>query len=161
MKKKFWVGTKNLRSVGEPETQHFFSWPYHKIPNWCFTDFLRYYSALDSVKLEANKGDMSYFYKQEEVNNLWYEPQHDKTNRMICPPSEMRISLGICPFWPESSLSTWRNHRSLATHWAYSEDSGWSESSLPRLIWVFTGHTGHYAGFVMRQLSIISLVWLL
>ena len=33
------------------------------------------------------------------------------------------ISLGIHPVWSESSLSAWRNLRSLATRWAHSEDS--------------------------------------
>ena len=53
--------------------------------------------------------------------NHKYEPQHDKTNKMACVPSE-----NICPVW-----SGWRKLGSLATHWAHSENSdqtGWSES---------------------------------
>ena len=37
-------------------------------------------------------------------------------------PAKTQISLGICPVWSESSLSTWRKHGSLATHclrWAH------------------------------------------
>ena len=55
-------------------------------------------------------------------------------------PAKTPISLGIRPVWSEYSLSPWRNIKSLATHWAHSEDSDqtgrmgirpvWSESSL-------------------------------
>ena len=47
---------------------------------------------------------------------------------------------GIRPVWSVSSLPAWRKLGSLATHSVNSEDSdqtGW----MPRLIWVFTGHT--------------------
>ena len=79
-------------------------------------------------------------------------------------PAKTQSSLGIRPFWSESSLSPWRKLGSLATHWMHSEDSdqtgrmlsAWrklgslathwmhSEDSdqtgrMPRLIWVFTG----------------------
>ena len=50
-------------------------------------------------------------------------------------PAMTLVSVGICPVWSESSLCAWRKCRSLATHWAHSEDSdktGW----MPRLIWV-------------------------
>ena len=50
------------------------------------------------------------------------------------------------PVWSESSLSAWRKLRSLATHWAHSEDS-----DRNGLIWVFAGRTCHFVGFVMRQ----------
>ena len=40
----------------------------------------------------------------------------------------------------QSSLSTWRNHGSLATHWAHSEDSD-QTGRMPKLILVFAGHT--------------------
>ena len=55
-------------------------------------------------------------------------------------PAKTQISLGIHPVWSESSLSAWRKLGSLATDWVHSEDSdqiGW----MPRLIWVFAGHT--------------------
>ena len=55
-------------------------------------------------------------------------------------PAKTQISLGICPVWSESSLSTWRSLGSLATHWAHSEDSD-QTGQMPRLIWVFTGRT--------------------
>ena len=63
---------------------------------------------------------------QNEMLNIAFEPPRDKTS--------------IYPVWSESSLSAWRKLGFLATHWAHSEDSdqtGW----MPRLIWVFAGHT--------------------
>ena len=55
-------------------------------------------------------------------------------------PAKTQISLGIRPVWSESLLSAWRNLGSLATHWAYSVDSD-QTGQIPRLIWVFAGHT--------------------
>ena len=70
----------------------------------------------------------------------WFEPWHDKTNKVTVPLAKTQISPGSRPVWSESSLSAWRNLGSLATHWVHSKDSdqtGW----MPRLIWVFAGHT--------------------
>ena len=68
------------------------------------------------------------------------EPRHDKTNKVSVRPVKTQISLGIRPVWSESSLSAWRKHGSLATHWAHSEDSD-QTGRMPRLILVFAGHT--------------------
>ena len=82
-----------------------------------------------------------------------YEPPHDKTNKMTVCPAKTQISLGIRPVWSESLLcAQWvaKDPSFLHLH-ADSEDSdqtGW----LPRLIWIFTGHTRHFVGFVMRWL---------
>ena len=57
----------------------------------------------------------------------------------------------------QSSLSAWRKLGSLATHWAHSEDSDQTER-MPRLIWVFAGHTCHFLGFVMRWLKCYILL---
>ena len=46
----------------------------------------------------------------------WFEPRHEKTNKMTVRPAKTQISLGIRPVWSESSLSTWRKLGSLATH---------------------------------------------
>ena len=69
-----------------------------------------------------------------------FEPSHDKTNNVAVRPAKTQISLGICPVWSESSLSTWRKLGSLATHWVPSEDSD-QTGRMPRLIWVFAGRT--------------------
>ena len=68
------------------------------------------------------------------------EPRHDKTNKVTMRPAKTQISLGIRPVWSESSPSAWRKLGSLPTHWAHSEDSG-QTGRMPRLIWVFAGHT--------------------
>ena len=52
-------------------------------------------------------------------------------------PAKTQISLGIRPVWSESSLSAWKT---LATHWAHSEDSD-QTGLMPRLIWVFAWRT--------------------
>ena len=80
------------------------------------------------------------------------EPPHDKTNKMRARPAKTQISLGIRPVWSESSMSAWRKLRSLATHWAHSEDSD-QTGRMPMLIWVFAGRTVHIVGFVMRRLN--------
>ena len=72
-----------------------------------------------------------------------FEPPHNKTNKMAkwhVRPAKTHISLGICPVWSESSLSTWRKLGTLATHWAHSEDSD-QTGRMPRPIWVFVGRT--------------------
>ena len=66
--------------------------------------------------------------------------------------AKTQISLGIHPVWSESSLSAWRKLRSLATHWAHSEDSD-QTGRMPRLIWVFAWRTCDFVGFVTRQLK--------
>ena len=66
-------------------------------------------------------------------------------------PAKTRISLGIHPVWSEPSLCTLRIVKDPRFLHADSEDSdqtGW----MPRLIWVFAGHTGHFVGFVMGRL---------
>ena len=77
------------------------------------------------------------------------EPPHDKTTKWHVHPAKTQISLGICLVWSESSLSAWRKLGSLATHWVNIEDS----DQMPRLIWVFAGHTCYFAGFVTRWLN--------
>ena len=57
-----------------------------------------------------------------------------KPTKWMCAQRRLR------PVGSESSLSTWRKLRSLATHWAHSEDSDQS-GRMPRLIWVFAGRT--------------------
>ena len=84
------------------------------------------------------------------------EPPQDKTNKMMCAQQRLRSAWASTQS-DQSSLSAWRNLGSLSTHWVHSEDSdqtGW----MPRLIWVFTGRTGHFVGFVMRRLKCLWLV---
>ena len=84
-----------------------------------------------------------------------YKQQHAKTNKMSVRPAKTQISLGICPVWSEASLLAWKKLGSLATHCVHSEDSD-QTSRMPRLIWVFAGHT-HFVRFVMSWLISLSL----
>ena len=85
----------------------------------------------------------------EFIANVWLTDTKQLSRLMTKPtkwhvrPAKTQISLGIRPVWSESSLSAWRKLGSLATHWAHSEDSD-QTGRMPRLIWVFAGHTCHY-----------------
>ena len=71
-----------------------------------------------------------YFY------STWFEPRHDKTNKMSVLPAKTRISLGIRPVWSESSLcAQWVAKDPSFLH-ADSEDSDQTGR-----IWVFAGRT--------------------
>ena len=63
--------------------------------------------------------------------------------------------ISIRPVWSESSMIAWRKIGSWATQWVHSEDSdqtGW----LPRLTWVFEGHTCHFVGFFHAAAHILN-----
>ena len=79
---------------------------------------------------------VSEFQEQESQNyfSSW------QTNKMTVRPLKTQISLGIHPVRSESLLSAQRNHGSLATYWANSEDSDHT-GGMPRLIWLFARHT--------------------
>ena len=66
-------------------------------------------------------------------------------------PAKTQISLGIRPIWSESSLCTpWiaKDQIFLRAVREDSDQTGW----MPRLIWVFAGHTCHFVSFVMTCL---------
>ena len=73
-------------------------------------------------------------------------------------PAKTLISLGIRPVWSESLLSAWRNHVSIATHWAHSGDSD-QTGRTPRLIWGLVERTCHFVGFIKVWLISILLAW--
>ena len=75
----------------------------------------------------------------------------DKTNKMICTPAKTQTSLGICPVWSESLQCTQCVAEDPMFLHADSKNSD-QTGRMPRLIWVFTGHIGHFVGFVMRWL---------
>ena len=78
------------------------------------------------------------------LSYLWAASWQNQQNDVH--PAKTQISLGICPVWSESSLSAWRKLRSLATHWAHSEDAD-AQADLS-LRWAHS----HFVGFVMRWL---------
>ena len=98
-----------------------------------------------------------FFFHFDTISSFWTIWAMTKPTKWSVCPAKTQISLGICPVWSESSLSTWRKLWSLATHWAHSEDSD-QTGRMPRLIWVFTGHTCHFIGFVLRRLS-YQFIW--
>ena len=66
-------------------------------------------------------------------------------------PTKTQISLGIRPVCSEFLLcSQWVAKVPSFLH-ADSEDSD-QTGRMPRLIWVFAGHTYYFVGFVMVQL---------
>ena len=101
---------------------------------FCFVDFYRMMTPGSATKVLLTR----------------IEPRYDKTNKVSVRPVKTQISLGIRPVRSESSQSAWRNIRSLATHWAHSEDSD-QTGRMPRLIWVFAG-LNHFVDFVMSWL---------
>ena len=84
-----------------------------------------------------------------------YEPRHDKTNKITCPPAKTQISLGICLVWSEPLLCILMVAKDqMHMDSEDSDQTGQSEDSdqtgrMPRLIWVFAGHTYHFVGFVI------------
>ena len=79
-----------------------------------------------------------------------------KSTKWHVRPAKTQINLGICPVWSESSLSIWGKLRSLAIIRVTIEASD-QTGRMPRLIWVFAGHKGHFVGFVMRWLILLCL----
>ena len=61
------------------------------------------------------------------------------TNRHV-RPAKTQIYLDIRPVWSAFAVRMKKACRSLATHWAHSEDSD-PTGRMPRLIWVFAGRT--------------------
>ena len=71
-----------------------------------------------------------------------YEPQHYKTNKMTCAPSEDSDQPGHPP-------SQWVAEDPMFLH-ADSEDS-YQTGRMSRLIWVFAGRRDHFVGLVVRR----------
>ena len=64
------------------------------------------------------------------LNEMWFEPPHDKTNKMTCAP---------------------RDESSLCAQWVAKDPGFFMQTAktdqMPRLIWVFAGRTGHFVKF--------------
>ena len=64
-----------------------------------------------------------------------------KPTKWLCTHWRFRSAwASICPVWSEYLLSAWRKLGSLAAYWVHSEGSDQTRR-MPRLIWVFAGHT--------------------
>ena len=80
------------------------------------------------------------------IQKTWHnEPPRDKTNKMVCAPSKDSDQPGHPPslirVFAVCSMGSWGPNVSSCGQ------------RMPRLIWVFAGHTGHFVDFVMRQLK--------
>ena len=84
-----------------------------------------------------------------------YEPQYDKTTKTTCASSEDTDQ----PRQPFSRIRLFavgmKKPRVLRYRYSAqpigSDQTGW----MPRLIWVFAGRIGHFAGFVMLRLNYV------
>ena len=102
-------------------------------------------SVIHTFKLEYLWGHLT------NLDQILYEPPHDKTKKVTVHPAKTQISLGIRPAWSESSLcAQWVANYPSFLH-ADSEGSD-QTGRMPRLIWVFAERTCHCVGFVMRRL---------
>ena len=97
-------------------------------------------------------------YLSQCLGSLWYclkgKTERKTSMSMTKPtkwlgPAKTQISMGICPVF-ESSLCAQLVAKDPRFLHADSEDSD-QTGQIPRLIWVFTGSTGHFVGFVMLQ----------
>ena len=82
-------------------------------------------------------------FEEMYVDKLYMSHIMTKLTKWHVHPAKTQICLGIRPYWSEASLSPWRKFWSLATQRAHSDDSD-QTGQMPRLIWVFTGHTCHF-----------------
>ena len=82
----------------------------------------------------------------------WQNQQND------CAQWSLRSAwiVSFRPVWSESSLCAQWVAKDPRFHQADSEDSD-QTGRMPRLIWVFTGCTGHLVGFVMRRLTCVLM----
>ena len=64
----------------------------------------------------------------------------DKTNKMMCAPSNDSDQPGICPAWSEFAVC------SVAKHPRFLQ------ADSKELIWVFAGRIGHFVGFIVLRL---------
>ena len=70
---------------------------------------------------------------------LWYEPWHDKTNKVTVRPAKTQISLGIRPVWSVYSVR-------MKKAWVLSYPL-----SPQRRLWSWRLAHSHFVGFVCRS----------
>ena len=77
---------------------------------------------------------------------MWFEPPHDKTNKMACAQQGLRSAWASAQS-DQSSLSAWRNLRSFATHWVHSEDSDQTYFSVLSILSLWFKHIQNFKPF--------------
>ena len=113
---------------------------YHNLMRWLIKGLVYFSEIEESIECKGVNSPSS---------QLWLSWLMTKPTNWPVGPAKTQISLGICPVWSESSLCAQWVAKCPSFHHADSEDSdqtGW----MPRLIWVFAGHTCHSVGFVMK-----------
>ena len=83
------------------------------------------------------------------ISSSLHMQRHAKNG--LCPQGRLR-SVWASAQSDQSSLCAWRSLGSLDILRVPSKGSR-QTVQMPRLIWVFAGRTGHFAGFVMQQLK--------
>ena len=81
-----------------------------------------------------------------------FAPPHNKTNKMACAPSEDSDQ----PRHPPSLIRVFvvRMKKALVLSYPLSASEDFDQTwRKPRLIGVFTGHTCHFVGFVIKWLN--------
>ena len=86
--------------------------------------------------------DERFSHDVNQVLIILNEQPHDKTNKMTCASAQSDLSL-------HCALNRYLRAQFFHADREDSEQTG----QMPRLIWVFAGCTGHFDGFVMRQLK--------
>ena len=85
------------------------------------------------------------------------KPEQQNQQNVLCA-QQTQINLGICLVWSVRALRL-KKVWILSYYKTYSKDCDqtprWSDQTeqMPRLIWVFTGCKGHFAGFVVLWLQ--------
>ena len=81
----------------------------------------------------------------------WYEPPHDKTNKIACAPSYDSDQPGHPPSLIRVFAVRMKKAGVLSNPLS-AQRRLWSDWADAQLIWVFAGRTCHFVGFVMRWL---------
>ena len=98
---------------------------------WCFT---KYRCAFSWLEKDISWSNYIFLQSWHSSNRLVKHRQSEigllgvlsitmtKPTKWPVRLAKSQISMGIVPVWSESSLSTWRNLASVATHGVYSKD---------------------------------------
>ena len=91
--------------------------------------------------LHENKASITQilWFIQTDIFNKYMSHLMTKATKWLCAQRRLRSAWAFAQA-DQSSLSTWRNIGSSATHWVHCEDFD-QTGQMPRLIWVFAGCT--------------------
>ena len=118
------------------------------VPEDCLGSYYSWWPSADVLLLLLFQGSVTF---RQRLN---LSCSMTKPIEWYVRPAKTQISLGIRPFWSESSFCAQWVAKDQTFLQADSEDSD-QIGRMHRLIWVFAGRTGHFAGFVIRRLSLV------